>query len=176
TVKLARDSSSANHSQGRSRPAVVVGPYTKGSRSFDREPMWWLLSAACKLLTQGCKSFVAGQRTFVACLFRGERTGGRSGIGGAGFGVRCDGLGDLLLVLFPAFLGGGVLLLPGLALSLVALDPFVGLGVEALGVLVVAVLVVLLRHAVESGVEELLGLGIDALVRLLQRQRDAATL
>src|SRR5690625_22200 len=181
TVKLARDSSRANHSQGRSRP-VVVGPYTKGSRSFDREPMWWLLSAACKLLTQGCKSFIAGQRAFVACLFRGERTGGRSGIGrahgigGAGFGVRCDGLGDLLLVLFPAFLSGGVLLLPGLALSLVALDPFVGLGVEALGVLVVAVLVVLLRHAVESGVKELLGLGIDALVRLLQRQRDAATL
>src|SRR5699024_11529926 len=93
-----------------------------------------------------------------------------------GFGVRCDGLGDLLLVLFPAFLSGGVLLLPGLALSLVALDPFVGLGVEALGVLVVAVLVVLLRHAVESGVKELLGLGINALVRLLQRQRDAATL
>src|SRR5699024_47514 len=169
TVKLARDSSSANHSQGRSRPAVVVGPYTKGSRSFDREPMCWLLSAACKLLTQGCKSFVAGQRTFVACLFRGERTGGRCGIGRADR-IGGAGFGGLLLVLFPAFLGGGVLLLPGLALSLVALDPFVGLGVEALGVLVVAVLVVLLRHAVESGVEELLGLGIDALVRLLQRQ------
>src|SRR5699024_11079372 len=145
TVKLARDSSRANHSQGRSRPAVVVGPYTKGSRSFDREPMWWLLSAACKLLTQGCKSYVAGQRAYVACVARGARAGGRAGIGraarigGAALGVRWEGLRDLRLVLFPAFLGAGVLLPPGHALSLVARAPFVGLGVDALGVLVVAV-------------------------------------
>ena len=68
-----------------------------------------------------------------------------------------------------------VLGLPSLALSVVALEPLVGLRVEALGVLVVALLVVLGRHAVEAGVE-VLGGGVDTLVGLLQRQGDATAL
>ncbi len=66
----------------------------------------------------------------------------------------------------------GILLLPLLTLRLEALEPFLVLGVEALGVLVVALVVVLRRHAVERGVEVL----SHGLVRLLQRQRDPATL
>ena len=55
-----------------------------------------------------------------------------------------------------------------------ALEPLVGLGVEALGVDVVALVVVLRLHAVLRRVELLLG--ERALVGLLERQRDAATL
>ena len=50
-----------------------------------------------------------------------------------------------------------------------------GLGIEALGVLVVAVLVVLGGHAVERRIE-LFGVRVHALVGLLEGQGDAATL
>ena len=74
----------------------------------------------------------------------------------------------------PASLGLGVLLLPGDALLVVARLPVVGLRIEALGVDVVAVLVVRGGHAVERRVE-LVRLDVDALVGLLEGQRDAAT-
>ncbi len=83
---------------------------------------------------------------------------------------------DLLLVGLPASLGRSVLLLPCLASSLEAFAPLVRLGGRSLGgELVVALLVVLREHAVERRVE-LGALGVDALVRLLERERDAATL
>ena len=55
-----------------------------------------------------------------------------------------------------------------------SLPPLVSLGVEALGVLVVAVLVVLGSHTVQRRIE-VLGVGVYTLVGLLERQGDAAT-
>src|SRR5690625_720128 len=80
---------------------------------------------------------------------------------------------DLLLVGFPARVCFSVLTLPLFALGFVTFEPLVGLGVEALGVLVVALLVVVGRHAVERRIE-VFGLRIHTLVGLLERQRDAA--
>ena len=94
----------------------------------------------------------------------------RTALGGSGVVGR--GLLDLGAVGLPAGVGVGVLLLPLLALSLEALEPLVGLGVEALGVLVVALLVVLGGHAVQRRVE--LADRDAAVVGLLQRQRDPA--
>src|SRR5579875_449415 len=69
----------------------------------------------------------------------------------------------------------GVLPLPLLALHLVAGQPLAGLRVEALGVLVVAVLVVGGGHAVQGRVEVVADRLADrALVGLLQRQADPA--
>src|SRR3712207_5231014 len=68
----------------------------------------------------------------------------------------------------------GVLPLPGLAGLVVALEPLAGLRVEALGVDVVALLVVRGGHAVGGRVELLL-VADDALVGLLEGQRDPAT-
>src|SRR5690606_10040732 len=86
------------------------------------------------------------------------------------------GLGLLLDVGLPAGVRLGVLLLPGRALLLEALAPLARLGVEALGVDVVALLVVGRGHAVERRVE-LLDVGGDhGLVVLLERQRDPAPL
>src|SRR5665647_2300382 len=93
---------------------------------------------------------------------------------GCSLGVSLDGLLDLNLVRLPASVSLGVLLLPLLALLLVTADPFVGLGVEALGVLVVAGLVVLGSHAVHRRVE--LGDRAAGVVGLLKRKRDTATL
>ena len=90
---------------------------------------------------------------------------GRFGLGG----------GELLHLrgvhLVPA-LRLGVAGLPLVTLLLEALEPFVGLGVEALGEDVVALLVVAVGHAVLRRVE-LLGV---VLVGLLEAQRDAAAL
>src|SRR4051812_21129148 len=99
----------------------------------------------------------------------------REGVRGRGSGLVGLLLGDLGLVGLPARLRRRVLLLPLVALLLEALAPLVGLRVEAVGVLVVPLLVVLGDHAVERRVE-LRALGVDALVRLLERQRDAAPL
>ena len=71
-------------------------------------------------------------------------------------------------------MSGGVLRLPLLALLLVTSDPLVGVRVEAFGVLVVALLVVLCRHAVQSRIE-VLGSRINGVVGLLEGQGDAAT-
>ena len=86
-------------------------------------------------------------------LYDRGRRGRRSRPRGRGLGLGLAGLLDLLAVRLPAGVGLGVLPLPLLALLLVALEPLVRLGVEALGVLVVALLVVLGRHAVQRGVE-----------------------
>src|ERR1700729_3680210 len=71
--------------------------------------------------------------------------------------------------------GLGVLVLPLLALLLVTRQPFARLRVEAVGVLVVALLVVGGRHAVQGRVEVVAdGLADRALVGLLERQADPA--
>src|SRR5699024_3426563 len=118
-------------------------------------------SAARELLAQSGEGLIAGERAGIGRRLAGVGAARRRGLGadrgrGCGLGVCRDRLGDLLLVLLPVMLSGGVLLLPLLALGLEALEPLVGLRVEALRVLVVPVLVVLLEHAVKRGVEELL--------------------
>src|SRR5690625_231700 len=72
-------------------------------------------------------------------------------------------------------MGFGVLTLPLITLFLVTFEPLIGLGVEAFGVFVVTLLVVVGGHAVQRRIE-VLGLRIHALVRLLERERDATTL
>ena len=85
------------------------------------------------------------------------------------------GLLDLAAVRLEAGAGLGVLPLPLLALRVVARQPLAGLRVEALGVLVVARLVVGGGHAVEGRVELVAGgLADRALVGLLERQARSA--
>src|SRR5690606_38141454 len=128
---------------------------------------------AAELLAQRRERRVVGEGATRGAL-------GREGVArGAGVELRLGLLGreDLLLVGLPAQLGGRVLGLPGVALGLEALEPLARGRVEALGVLVVALLVVLGDHAVERG-EARVELGVvrvDALVGLLEAQRDAAT-
>src|SRR5690606_17915009 len=121
---------------------------------------------AGELLPQGGQLLVAGQRT------TGRLVGTRRAGGGPAGGLRLGG-GELLHLrgvhLVPA-LRLGVAGLPLLTLLLEALEPFVGLGVEALGEDVVALLVVAVGHTVLRGVE-LLGV---VLVGLLEAQRDTA--
>src|SRR6478752_906624 len=128
-------------------------------------------SATRELLAKSRESLVVRERAGGAAVGRERRRGVGDGVRSLGLG----GLGDGSLVGLPATLGGGVLLLPLLTLLVEALEPGTRLGVEALGVLVLAALVVLGDHAVEGRVE--LGAeGVDRLVRLLERERDAATL
>src|SRR5215203_3586587 len=68
-----------------------------------------------------------------------------------------------------------ILLLPGGTLLLVALEPFTRLRVESFGVEVVALIVVGRAHPVKGRVE-VLGSSVNALVGLLQRQRDPTPL
>src|ERR1035437_2860815 len=142
-----------------------------------------------ELLTQSGERLIRSQRALSGRRVgrgrgrgRAVRLRGRCTIGGVAgrllrvgcsLGVSLDGFLDLNLVRLPASVSVGVLLLPLLALLLVAADPFVGLGVEAFGVLVVAGLVVLGSHAVHRRVE--LGDRAAGVVRLLERERDAAT-
>src|SRR5690606_20645501 len=132
-----------------------------------------LSGAAGELLPQRGQLLVAGERP--AGLGRGAPTL-RGVVGGAAVGGRrglqLRHLADLRHVLLVASVRLGVGPLPRLALGLVALLPLAGLDVEALGVDVVPLLVVLRRHAVAGGVE--LGVGRHALVGLLERQRDPA--
>src|SRR3954452_24936753 len=145
----------------------------EGPRRIRRGPSDRRGSEAARELLPQC-----GER-----LVRGERALDRRGLGavggrrrvGARLRLRLARVLDLLAVGLPARVGLGVLPLPLFALLLVALEPVVGLRVEALGVLVVALLVVLRRHAVQARVEVGTG-GRDALVGLLERQRDPATL
>ncbi|EGJ78183.1 putative 30S ribosomal protein S1 [Streptomyces sp. Tu6071] len=146
--------------------------------------------AAGQLLAQGRERLVRGEGARVVTGVRGVRTtgaaaatagarGGRSRLGALGSGllVGLAGLDDLGLVLLEAGLGLGVLALPLLALLLVPLEPVVGLGVEALGVDVVALVVVGRGHAVQGRVELDRGrVGAEGLVGLLQREADAAAL
>src|SRR5207248_9141203 len=83
------------------------------------------------------------------------------------------GLGDLTAVRLEPGAGLGVLVLPLLALLLVPLEPLARLRVEALGVDVVALVVVGGGHAVEGRVEVVAdGLADRALVGLLEREAD----
>src|SRR5688572_27325634 len=129
-------------------------------------------SATRQLLAKRGERLVVGQGAAVA--LRGERAGSRAGLGRGG-SLGLERLGDRSLVLLPASLSSRVLLLPLLALGVGAFLPRLSLDVEALGVLVLPVLVVLRDHAVEGRVE-LGAVGVDRLVRLLERERDAATL
>src|SRR5690606_11195411 len=136
-------------------------------------------SAAGELLLQRGEGLVGGQRagrllrrlpTLVPLALAGAvGTGAVPGLG------RRPGRVDLPLVLLPPRAGLGVLPLPLLALLLVAGQPLPTVGVEPLRVLVVAVLVVLGGHPVQGRVEVLLVLD-EALVRLLDRQRDPPAL
>src|SRR5829696_5469797 len=135
--------------------------------------------AARELLAEGLQRLVgsqraAGLRTGLAAGLDVATGGVRGGLAGLGLGDL--GVGLLLDVLLPAGVGLGVLVLPDRALVVEALEPLARLGVEALGVDVVALLVVGRGHAVERGVELLHVGGSSGLVGLLERQRDPATL
>src|SRR4029453_15053042 len=78
-------------------------------------------------------------------------------------------------VRLPAGVRLGVLPLPSRTLLLVPFQPLTGLRVEALRIEVVALFVVGRSHAIERRIE-VVGGRVDALVRLLQRQRDPAAL
>src|SRR5690606_20098030 len=132
--------------------------------------------AARELLAESRQGLVGGEGAtggagLAALLALRLAVGRRRRLAGLGLGLA--GLLDLPAVGLVALLGLGVLPLPLLTLLVEALEPLPGLRVEALGVDVVAVLVVGGGHAVERGVE--LHLGADALVGLLERQADAAT-
>src|SRR6478609_2790854 len=129
--------------------------------------------AAGQLLPQRGELLVAGERAagLRRCTAALPRVVGAPAVGrGLRLGLRA--LAQLRDVLLVAGVRLGVLLLPGLALGLEALGPLAGLHVEALGVDVVALGVVLGGHAVARGVE--LGVDRHALVGLLERQRDPA--
>src|SRR5271166_2942757 len=100
---------------------------------------------------------------------------GLAGQGSRFFLVGLAGLLDLPPVRLEPSPRLGVLVLPLLTLLLVAGQPFAGLRVEAFRVLVVALLVVGGRHAVQGRVEVVADRLADrALVGLLERQADAA--
>src|SRR3954452_9587031 len=126
--------------------------------------------AARELLPQCGESLVRGERALDGLGLGAVRGGRRVG---ARLRLRLARVLDLLAVGLPARVGLGVLPLPLLALLLVPLEPGVVLRGEALGVLVVALLVVLGGHAVQARVE-VRARGRDALVRLLEGERDAA--
>src|SRR5690606_22318091 len=113
-----------------------------------------LALAARELLAEGRQGLVGGEgaagRGRLALLLR-LAVGGGSRLAGLRLGLA--GLLDLLAVGLVARLGLGVLPLPLLTLLVEALEPLPGLRVEALGVDVVALLVVGGRHAVERRVE-----------------------
>src|SRR3954466_2981400 len=128
-------------------------------------------SGVGELVAERLERFVAGEG---AAVLLGLLGGVRRGL--AGLGVGLLGLGLLLDVGLPAGVRLGVLLLPLGTLLVVALEPLAGLGVEAVRVVVVALLIVRRGHAVERRVE-LLDVGCGGvLVGLLQRQRDTTAL
>src|SRR5712691_2540802 len=131
--------------------------------------------AAGQLVPQRGESLVGGQRAHDLGLRLLDRAApviaGRVCLGGVGLA----GGGYLLLMRLIPRPRLGVLPLPFLALGVIALQPLARLGVEAVGVDVVALLVVGGRHAVEGRVEVLADRLADrALVGLLQRQADPA--
>src|SRR5262245_3600063 len=109
---------------------------------------------AGQLLAERLQRLVGGERAGAAvALARGALALGGVRRGLAGLDLGLLGVGLLLDVGLPAGVRLGVLLLPGGPLLVEALEPLAGLRVEALGVDVVALLVVRRRHAVERGVE-----------------------
>src|SRR5690606_5933177 len=163
--------------RARRRAAPLPGSGPQGATGCRRA----LLAAAGELLPKRGQGLVGGQRAAGAlrAAAGAARGGTRVGValvgGGRRGGLGLGGLGllDLLAVRLEAGLRHGVLALPLVALGLEALHPLAGLRVEALGVLVVPLLVVLGGHAVEGRVELLL-VRRDALVGLLQREADPA--
>src|SRR6478752_7432538 len=130
-------------------------------------------SPAGQLLAKRLQRLVGSERAALGLLGDVVATAGvRRGLAGLGRGhLR---LGLLLDVRLPAGVRLGVLVLPGLLLLVEALEPLARLGVEAVGVDVVALVVVRRGHAVERGVELLHVGGSGRVVGLLERQRDPA--
>src|SRR5699024_6709560 len=153
-----------------------VSPVRRGSavRSVRSLPAGELRAQGGQLLVRGQRT--AGRLGLLGLLGgRADRRGGLRRVVGRGGDRGLLGGGatllDLLGVQPVATLGLRVAVLPLLALLLEALEPLVGLGVEALGEDVVAGLVVAVGHAVLGRVEVLR----EVLVRLLQGERDATT-
>src|SRR5690606_15488306 len=141
--------------RARRRAAPLPGSGPQGATGCRRA----LLAAAGELLPKRGQGLVGGQRAAGAlrAAAGAARGGTRVGVGrGGGLGLGGLGLLDLLAVRREAGLRHGVLARPLVALGLEALHPLAGLRVEALGVLVVPLLVVLGGHAVEGRVELLL--------------------
>src|SRR6266702_2959771 len=154
----------------------------------------WLALAAGQLLAQGRQGLVGsqgaggrgargrarGHRARGADRARAARAAAATGTARGAVGrAALAGLGPGFLHLTPVRLEPGprlgVLVLPLLTLLLVAGQPLAGLRVEALRVLVVALLVVGGRHAVQGRVEVVADrLADGALVGLLERQADPA--
>src|SRR5690606_23884750 len=133
-----------------------------------------VLLPAGQLLAQRRERLVGGEGAAGLAL-AAARVGGVPARGrGTGLRLGLAGLLDLPAVGLEAGAGLGVLPLPGLALLVVPGQPLAGLGFETLAVLVVAVLVVLGRHAVQRRVEVLFVDADGALVGLLERQADPA--
>src|SRR6478736_3920630 len=155
----------------------MAGPRGDRPSVSNRAPRRSGSGVAAELLAQSGERLVVGEGAASGAL-RGERVARgarRRRLEGV---LDLGGREDLLLVSLPAGLSGRVLGLPGVALGLEALEPLARGRVEALRVLVVALLVVLGDHAVQRG-EARVELGVvrvDALVGLLEAQRDAATL
>src|SRR5207244_3329485 len=102
-----------------------------------------LLLAAGQLLAERGERLVGGEGTAAAATFAALRLLGVVRLRAGRLGLGATRLFDLLLVGVEAGAGLGVLPLPGLPLLVEALEPVAGLRVEALGVLVVPLLVVL---------------------------------
>src|SRR5947208_14187526 len=100
-----------------------------------------VLLAAAQLLAERGQGLVRGEGAAVLRLL--GRVGRRLADLRRGLGVGLLRVGELLAVRLEPLAGGGVALLPLLALGVVALEPLLRLGVEALGVDVVALVVVL---------------------------------
>src|SRR5690348_14702060 len=160
------------------------------ARHCRARAFWPLLVLAGQLVAERGERLVGSQgasRRAVATAGGGRGGGGRRG---APLAAPVAALGPCVAPVATIVLGGlvtrlgdlapvcleprprlGVLLLPLFALGLVAFEPLPGLGVEALGVDVVALLVVLGGHAVQRRVEVVPDRLADrALVRLLERQ------
>src|SRR5919112_291438 len=153
-------------------PSTYRRRYRRSDRcaALRRQPICGL-RATGELLPQRRQLGVAGQRATGLLIFAARCSVGRRRPCGF-FGL---GSGELLHLrgvhLVPA-LRLGVAGLPLLTLLLEALEPFVGLGVEAIGEDVVARLVVAVGHAVLRRIE-LFGV---VLVGLLEAQRDPSPL
>src|SRR4051812_3561960 len=161
-------------------PAGAAGPPGRARESEStimRVFYPCLFLVAGQLLAQCRERLVGGQRAAasrVAAPPTGLVAPGGVGLRSGRLGLGLAGFFDLLLVRVETGTRLRVLPLPRLTLLVEALEPVAGLGVEALGVLVVALGVVLGRHAVERRVELLVGERPATLVGLLQREADAA--
>src|SRR5579859_3921077 len=178
TTSLATASASmitAPRAASRADTSLLPAPIPPVSPTFSKAGPGSGLAAG-QLVPQRGQRLVGGERTGRAGVLglRGVVAFGvlRPGAVGAGR-LALAGFLDLAAVRLEPGPGLRVLPLPFLALLVVALEPLAGLGVEALGVDVLAVLVVGGRHPVQGRVELVAhGLADRALVGLLERQAD----